>query len=507
MKKNNLKILLLLGLIIGFYSCYKDDSPSLSEDSKIDTAISSAKDFFENQFDPNNETLKNNSDWGQGNSKRHQVEKSLDWQNAYTRELEDGQTGVYVPILFFNDSSYIKGQWTSFSLSSLSYALIYEEEKGKKSVEIVTTFPNSVYLSAEEEPELFSGVVYVEDWNGKLIKSIHHINGELFLLDAKMHMKRSLTEICSEIIDWYTCGSADGGSTKFCNYSYSETVYSFCGGGTGGDGVSGSNYEPAGGGGTSTGTVPVVDCHCNVCPVCGGCLEEAYKKVPYDDGTGTTADVPVDCPTCVCVPIVDATGLEKNAKANCIYSKLINGAILKDFIARYYPSASATSPLGELNLTWTFGSTFGDSSAETFPIGIPRNGTYNSVEIRLNESSLNSSSAILVAETLLHEALHAKLIAEVYDEVGTTDFKTLYTFYLGWGKGNIDSEQEMQMMYLYTGQMAEALWAFDQTQGINNTIDFYIAALSYSFCSQLNLPITFGTEEYRVLYNATKDCN
>ncbi len=228
--------------------------------------------------------------------------------------------------------------------------------------------------------------------------------------------------------------------------------------------------------------------------------------MPADDGSIETSGG-ADCPTCSCVPIVDVSGLEKNAKAKCIYDKLINGGILKDFISRYYPSASTTSPLGELNLTWTLGSSVEGSSSEIFPIGVPRNGIYNSVEIRLNESILNSSSVILAATTMLHEALHAKLIAEVYDIVGTTDFKTLYAYYAGWGLGNIDANQEMEMLDSYTSQMAKALQKYDQSQGVNNTVDFYKAALYYSFCIQLELEVTTGDEEFTILYNASKICN
>ncbi|MCD6180589.1 MAG: hypothetical protein J7K39_11865, partial [Bacteroidales bacterium] len=127
----------------------------------------------------------------------------------------------------------------------------------------------------------------------------------------------------------------------------------------------------------------------------------------------------------------------------------MEGDILKEFISRYFSSSSSLFPLGELNLTWTIGNTTNGSVAETLPLGVPRNGVYDAVEIRLSEEYLNSSSSTLIAETMLHEALHAKLIAEVYDEVGTTDFITLYAYYQGWGSGNIDTEQEMEMMISY----------------------------------------------------------
>ncbi len=134
---------------------------------------------------------------------------------------------------------------------------------------------------------------------------------------------------------------------------------------------------------------------------------------------------------------VNPTGLEQNDKAYCIYDKLLKGGIVNSFMNRYFaPTEPQHSLLGELNLTWTIGTT-----TQTIPIGSPLNNTYFSVEIRLGESMISSYSATNVAMTMMHEAMHAKLIGEYYDEVGSTDFKELYAYYAGWGSG-IDKEQE-----------------------------------------------------------------
>lgn len=121
------------------------------------------------------------------------------------------------------------------------------------------------------------------------------------------------------------------------------------------------------------------------------------------------------------------------------------------FLYRYFPLKKPFMPaLGELNLTWTLG-----SNTETLPYSDPRDdGTYNSVVIRLQESSFNDRSATFNALNMLHEALHAKLIAEFYDQVGSTDFDKLFAFYKGFGPKDIDMQQELEMYNLYTTDLA-----------------------------------------------------
>ena len=110
---------------------------------------------------------------------------------------------------------------------------------------------------------------------------------------------------------------------------------------------------------------------------------------------------------------------------------------------------------------------------------------------------ITSYSFTNVALSMLHEALHSKLMAEYYDETGSTDFKLLYQNYLGWGLGDIDKNQEMEMMTSYADQMAQALQFFDQGQGINNTLDFYKKAIRYDLIYEI-----YGESSSQQDYNA-----
>ncbi|MBN1651846.1 MAG: hypothetical protein JW857_10995 [Bacteroidales bacterium] len=104
--------------------------------------------------------------------------------------------------------------------------------------------------------------------------------------------------------------------------------------------------------------------------------------------------------------------------------------------------------------------------------------------------------------------MNNKLIAEVYDEKQTTDFFVLYAYYREFPTGSLDEEQEMQMLNDYTDELALALQQYDQTQGVNNTVDFYSEALNYYFSRLLNIPTySSGGDEYKKLFDSSTNCN
>ncbi|MCK5731215.1 MAG: hypothetical protein KAH68_09085 [Draconibacterium sp.] len=111
---------------------------------------------------------------------------------------------------------------------------------------------------------------------------------------------------------------------------------------------------------------------------------------------------------------------------------------------------------------------------------------------------------------MLHEALHAKLIAEVYDEVGSTDFKTLYAYYKGWGLNNIDKQQELEMYNLYASDLASGLKSYDESRGIYNDLEEYIAAVRYDLADEI-FDVNYSQDDYllylKILIKSTTNCN
>ena len=278
----------------------------------------------------------------------------------------------------------------------------------------------------------------------------------------------------------------------------------------GGSYTIGSEMPTSGGGGEYGPAVIQAGeaCGCTICPVCGGCMVDDALKVAQLPGDDTPPPTFFDCEVCSCVPTVNSSALEANPKANCIYEKLISGEILQDFISRFFgPTEPNHSFLGELNLTWKLGIT-----TETLPIGVPNNNVGYSVEIRLNETAINSGSVTNVALSMLHEALHAKLIAEVYDEVHSTDFWTLYRFYGGWGLNGLDAQQELEMLQFYSERMAQALQKIDLSLGITHSLDFYKDGIKFDLTYQLNSDghlidlYEEGRAEYEAIFESTKIC-
>lgn len=294
--------------------------------------------------------------------------------------------------------------------------------------------------------------------------------------------------------DYYTIGWVDGEVVSFRQTGSScSVVLEYAGS------YSSGGSEDSGGGGY----LPSSDettCDCDICPVCGGCIQGVtLKRLPLP-GSGETSPTSGDCPVCHCLPIVDTSDLTKNPKALCVYEHLMHGGVLQDFISRYFgPSEPNHSFLGELNLTWVLG-----NSTETTPIGVAGNGRY-SVVISLNETSIYNYSTTNLAISMLHEALHAKLIAEFYDDIGSTDFQKLYKYYQGWDLGDIDKIQERQMFQDYLDELASALQSFDRDQNIIRPLDFYLEDLKYDFSVQLGMDIyQQGYEEFlALLYDKT----
>ena len=347
---------------------------------------------------------------------------------------------------------------------------------------------NNSYLTREKH---FSGYIYYHDMTGKFVNSWKYEKGELVGkatqssgdgLPTQVKMASTcitmttytLYVICT---DWYDDsnfnGIYDAGVDQWTNttcgdpYAVESNIV-YCPSLLTGDGSFGSTrLTPYGG--TNGGYDPPVNptlppCDCiTICPVCNKCKDALILK------SASTECTPAPVCTCPALPIVDASGLISNAKAYCIYNRLIREGTLQNFISRYFgPTEPYHSYLGELNLTWKLDAIDIYANGITTPIGGTWNSSYNSVEITLNSTTMNSRSSTEVAMTMLHEALHAKLIGEYYDITGSTDFEPLFKYYSGFGTGNLNTIQQMEMLNSYSQEMASALQSFDESLGKRN---------------------------------------
>lgn len=526
------RILVLISILfLSFNRCQKNTLVEDGAQPVEDLSIDQAKAFVEMQK-PDQFTLKSGStlkqkiniraDWSKAKRSNNNlvsvVETQIEAQGLIGFITKDAQEDC-------KEQGNVANKW------SMSRLVVLKEKKTGETYSFIMSiaadseyahkknfnYLSNTYLKRDDD---FSGSIlfhsitgeFVNGWiycDGQITHSITDPDNADLSIQLKVATDRAVYVYYQYCTDHYSVGSVDGNEEprhfthSSCtgewiyvgSYSTSSSgdIDNIYGGTTGG-------YSP------SPPATPPCDC-ANTCEICGKCMDNVIMKsasLPNSGGTNTASGCEI-CPGHpVPVPIVDANSLKKNIKADCIYNKLLQGGILSNFISRYF---GLTEPyhsfLGELNLTWTLG-----SSTETLPVGVPRNGVYNSVEIRLDETAINSNSATNVALSMLHEALHAKLIAEYYDSAGTTDFKRLYASYKGWGLGNLDSQQEMEMLTGYSEEMAKALFAFDQAQGINHPLTFYMEAIKYTFAEEIGLSkYLAGQDEYSILYYSNINCN
>ncbi len=235
-KTFNLAILVLITL-----SCSEQDEvlPELT-DQLLTEKILEAQDFFENRFEPDEE--ENYTNARNAKQKRHSLKKNLQWNKSYIRKLSEDNEGLVIPVQFEEDI-YVKQTDSPISLSDLTYILYSEDERGKEKFEVVTTFPDSTYLASDNRDKTFSGRVYVESWNGKLLKSITHKYGNITLYEVEESANARI-EYCETVTDWYVCVSVDGGDSWGCSYQETEVTIGLCDNNDAGGGT-GYNYEPA----------------------------------------------------------------------------------------------------------------------------------------------------------------------------------------------------------------------------------------------------------------------
>lgn len=404
-------------------------------------------------------------------------------------------------------------------LTSLSRLVVVKNKETKNRVSFIMTIVgdknflekkkfkiNDTYLKRDNE---LSGYVLYHNLNGDFVNGWNYkegkIKGKISISDASLPALSLKNFLKDEAIiyEWFevtvTSYFSSGGNIGTSSYSYvyavAVGVISYGSNGDGGGSDEAGGYNPA--------SLAPVPCYCtNTCPVCGGCRDN-LKSANIGEC------MPCTCPS-VPLPVV-LDKLKTNPKAECIYQKLSNGSILQDFITRYFgPTEPNHSFLGELNLTWTLGSVMG-GYGEIIPIGVQSNNQPYSVEIKLDEVQLNGVSNTRVALTMLHEALHARLIADFYDDVRSTDFTTLFAYYKGWGYngGGLDINQETTMLNFYSDEMATALQTFDQAQGIDHPLSFYTDAVKYSLGYNIFNKVVYpqGEEAYNTLLESTKSCN
>lgn len=139
--------------------------------------------------------------------------------------------------------------------NNLDFLVIFKNKKGEFEEKLYKMIPDAIYLIENKgkiNSSNYTGLVIVTDWFGNLKEGYKYINGKGIAKINSLKNARVSSFEC-ETIDWWSCGSGDGGNTWYCSYSHSET---FCYN-TGGGGAPDEDYPnpefPNGGGDGSSG--------------------------------------------------------------------------------------------------------------------------------------------------------------------------------------------------------------------------------------------------------------
>lgn len=244
MKKHliySINVLFALIIILTINSCRKE-TPNF--ETKLSTKsldlISEAKLHFDNNLKeaPSDRGLSGNEE----KNKFQLLGKKVLWEYAKVKKMAVGES-VRVPI-FYDEENFIKAgkEKKSMSLYNLSYLMMYKDKKGKMQTEWVITIPDDDYVDRKRNSGIkFTGVIYVLDWKGNLIKSYSYKKDGSVLMGKEMTFsKQNNLKVASQdeqiklndywINGCYTtylwdCGPVSSGIGVFCQRIGVTTCY------------------------------------------------------------------------------------------------------------------------------------------------------------------------------------------------------------------------------------------------------------------------------------------
>jgi len=246
--------LFLLAIVCLVFSYCRKDSP-VEGNNSYQITIEEARKFF-------NEELANTSKL----TKRHELIDRPDWQHAAVKKTGDREV-LIVPLIFKKDLTIkTNGDSDALSVQSLTKLLLYRKTSDQIVSELVTTIPDQAFLSNKDAARRFTGMVWIEAWNGSAIGGNRYAaDGSItgFDLGGEVTHDSLLKEADYEeqwcYVDFYYCVDASGYVT--CRYNFSQAYR--CGGGSVTFGELGAGLYPVygsgsnGGGSTAPGDVTI----------------------------------------------------------------------------------------------------------------------------------------------------------------------------------------------------------------------------------------------------------
>jgi hypothetical protein len=182
-------------------------------------------------------------------TQRSQLIDAPDWQHVSSRLAGDKEV-LIVPLKFKKDLTIKAGEGKmDLSLQSLTNLFFYKDAADRIVAEVITTIPDDGYVLGKEAAKPFTGMVWIEAWDGKQIGGYRYSTdgniipfrlGREIVNDSLLKERELVVQYC--YVDFYYCVDASGFVT--CRYNFSQSFVCGIGGGDMGAGGLSPNYYP-----------------------------------------------------------------------------------------------------------------------------------------------------------------------------------------------------------------------------------------------------------------------
>lgn len=457
----------MLTLFLCVNSCTKE--PAHNPDASPKALIEQSKAFFEKSvFDATKNSSTTTSTAGK--NLRQLMAKEPLWKEAQVKKISVGDA-VIVPLHYEKGSPYMKAGKKKYALAldNISYLMMYKNREGKMQTEVVTWMPGDDYWDDKNRSKkAFIGTVLVDDWQGNFLKGYRYskdgkIQSVISTAMKKTGMSASSVMVDCITTDWYTCGG------DWCTYNYTETIcsYDFGGGSSDGGGSSGGNIPVSEGGGvTAPSDYPPTNPNSGCGPAYNGLSVSMIAPGVICD----PVTEPAPTPALLFLTQIDDTNLSPCMKAILAAIKNLSNGSVAGIIQQF----AGTTP----GFNWTLkdGTLQQTTNAETSPI---YNSTTGTVTTTFDSQKFINGSDLAVARTILHESVHAYLVA--YFKLNKPGFVANYpTMVQEWGTyNNWNAVHHEEFARSLVGSIAISLQEYAVNKGYNITDPNYFNDMAW----------------------------
>lgn len=366
---------LLFGVSLLLWNCENDNVINHIETQNSIPTISESKEFL----------LKNNNTFK--NKKTNTFLNKIDWNNSTKKYFKQNTNLLYSPI-----------KLKSNKLKSFIASI---KRNGKVDSRIITLHYNN------NNPKIFSGTIFIHNENGRLTEFYKYKNGKK---EAKYNVKK-IENMRESDSDDYTCYElAD--LQWLLETSDGASVFEILG-----PCVTIGNNTDEGGGGVDTNPWYTPSDFLN--DDFDNNEDDDNEEVDnnYNSGGGNNWYTPScgegyildENNNCIEDDKINLDPSFENSFANCAYKLLTENNLLKDILKKLIPKDS------EYDVTFKVGNSSGSGGDTSATYGI--NGD---IIVTINKDLVDTGNVVSISETILHEAVHAKLF-EMVKSIGGLD--------------------------------------------------------------------------------------